>query len=95
MMPYTFVRLDVKDYAKWKSVFDESGSFRRESGSKGGSVFRNADNPKEVVILLEWDNLENAREFVQSDRLREGMERAGVDGKPNVYFIDEVDKPDA
>jgi heme-degrading monooxygenase HmoA len=93
-MAYILVQQEVEDYSKWKSVFDENVSFRRENGSKGGSVFRSTDNPEELVILLEWDNLEKAKEFVQSDRLREAMKKAGVVGKPNIRFLDEVAKPD-
>jgi hypothetical protein len=29
------------------------------------------------VILLEWDDLENARQFAQSDDLRETMQQLG------------------
>src|SRR5215217_2316524 len=57
-MPYMFVRHNVEDYERWKPVFEEHGSTRRESGSKGVRLFRNADSPNETVILLEWDDLE-------------------------------------
>ena len=48
------------------------------SGCKGTHVFRNAENPNEIVILLEWDELENARQLIQSEDLREEMQRSGV-----------------
>jgi heme-degrading monooxygenase HmoA len=83
-MPYILVRQEVEDYIKWKPVFDDSSSFRRENGSKGRSVFSGKDNPKEVVVLLEWDHLGKAREFIQSDELREAMQKAGVVGKPDI-----------
>ena len=94
-MPYVLVRHEVQDYAKWKPVFDEHGASRKANGSKGGSLFRNADNPNEVVILLEWDSLENVRRFTQSDDLRQAMERAGVTDRPDIYFLDEVERPSA
>jgi hypothetical protein len=40
-MPYMFVRHNVEDYERWKPVFEEHGSTRRESGSKGVRLFRN------------------------------------------------------
>lgn len=92
-MPYLLVRHKVKDYAKWKSVFDEHGATRKASGSKAGRIFRNADDSSEVVILLEWDDLKRARQFAGSEDLRKAMERAGVSAKPDVYFLEEVERP--
>ncbi|TMI29462.1 hypothetical protein E6H29_11340 [Candidatus Bathyarchaeota archaeon] len=51
------VRTRVKDFAKWKTIFEQHATTRQHNGSKGGYFFRNADNPYETVFLLEWDNL--------------------------------------
>ena len=91
-MPYALFHTKVEDYEKWRPGFDEDISTRRESGSKGGLLFRNADDPNEVVILLEWDDLENARQFAQSEDLREIMQRYGVVGQPDIYFLEEVEE---
>jgi heme-degrading monooxygenase HmoA len=71
-------------------MYDEHGATRKASGSAGGRVFRSADNPNEVVILLEWDDLEKARQFAQSEDLRQTMQRAGVVDQPDVYFLNEA-----
>ena len=42
----------------------------------------------EVVVLFEWDSVENAQAFASSDNLREAMQKAGVVSKPNIYFLD-------
>jgi uncharacterized protein (DUF1330 family) len=94
-MPWILIRHKVEDYAKWKPVFDEHGAARKAIGSKGGYLFRNIDDPNEVVILVEGDDLQKAREFVQSEDLREAMQRSGVADRPDVYFLDEVDRPSA
>jgi heme-degrading monooxygenase HmoA len=52
---------------------------------------RNADDPNELVILLEWDSVENARQFAIADELREAMQRAGVADQPDVYFLEEIE----
>lgn len=93
-MPWTLVRHKVADYSTWKPVFDEHASARREVGSKGGYVFRSADDPNEVIILIEVADLERAREFAESDDLRETMERAGVTDQPDVYFLELADRPE-
>lgn len=59
----------------------------------GGQLFRNADDPNELVIHFEWDDLDKAREFSQSQDLRETMQRAGASGRPDIYFLDEVEMP--
>jgi heme-degrading monooxygenase HmoA len=91
-MPYVLIRHKVEDYAKWKPVFDEHGATRKASGSKGGHLFRNADDPNEVVIIFEWDTMEKARQFVQSEDLGQAMKRSGVSDQPDVYFLDEVER---
>lgn len=94
-MSYMFIRHRVEDYVKWKPIFDEHGGTRKTSGSKGGRLFRNADDPNEVIIIFEWDNLKNAHQFVQSPDLQETMKRAGVSDKPDIYFLEEIDRPSA
>ena len=89
-MPYVLVRHKVEDYEKWRPAYDEHGATRKTSGCKGTQVFRNAENPNEIVMLLEWDNLENARQLVQSEDLREAMQRSGVTDQPDIYFLDDA-----
>jgi heme-degrading monooxygenase HmoA len=91
-MPNLLIQSTVEDYAKWKSVFDEYVTDRKTSGSKGGHLFRSADNPNDITILFEWDDLDRARQFTESDDLREAMQRAAVIGRPDLYFLEEVEK---
>jgi heme-degrading monooxygenase HmoA len=63
-----------------------------ERGSKGGWILRNAEDPNELVILLEWDSVENARHFADADELQDAMRRAGVADQPDVYFLEEVEQ---
>ena len=94
-MPYILIRHKVKDYTKWKPAFDEHGAARKAVGSKGGYLLRNIDDPNEVVMFMEMDDLEKARQFVQSEDLRQAMERSGVADQPDIYFLDLDDRPSA
>jgi hypothetical protein len=94
-MPWILVRHKVEDYAKWKPAFDEHGAARKAIGSRGGYLFRNIDDPNELVILIDGVDLQKARDFVQSEDLRESMEKSGVADQPDVYLLDEVDRPSA
>jgi heme-degrading monooxygenase HmoA len=91
-MPYLLVRHKVEDYAKWKPVYDKNGGARKAGGSKGARVFRNANNPKEIVVLTEWDDLAKARQFSQSEDLKKAMQQGGVTGAPEVLFLDQVEQ---
>lgn len=94
-MPYLLMRHKVEDYAKWKPVFDEHSSTRKGAGSKGGYVFRNANDRNEIVILLELEDLERCRQLVESEDLKEKMQQSGVADKPDVYYLEEADRPSA
>ena len=91
-MPYFLVRQKVKDYAKWKQVFDEQSRLRETAGSKGGYIYRNSDDPSEVIVLLEVNDLQKGREFARSEELRKAMESAGVSDKPDVYFLGQTER---
>lgn len=86
------VRQKVKDYQKWKPFFDEHAPTRKANGSKGGHLFRSADNPNEIIVLFEWDDVKNARKLAQSEDLRKTMEKAGVADKPDIYFLEEIEE---
>lgn len=86
-MPYLLVHHKVTDYEQWKSAFDAHSVTRQANGCRGGQLFRNTADPNELVVLLEWDVLERARQFVQSEDLRAVMQRAGVVGHPTISFL--------
>lgn len=90
-MAYMIIRHQVADYAKWKHGFDEHSSARAAGGSRGGQLYRNANNPNEMIAVFEWDDLDKARQFGQSDNLRETMRRAGVTDIPDVYFVEKIE----
>jgi heme-degrading monooxygenase HmoA len=91
-MPYLLVRHTVRDYAQWKPAYNEHESTRRAYGSKHARLFRNVDNPNETFLLFEWDDLEQAHWFSQSDDLHQTLERAGVADQPDVYFLEEIEQ---
>lgn len=92
-MPALLVRHKVTDYATWKQVFDDHEDVRRAYGCQGGRLFRNAADPNETVMLFEWDILDRARLFTQSDDLRDAMARAGVADQPDIWFLEEAGRP--
>jgi len=90
-MATLLVRHDVKDYAKWKVVYDGFESFRKEHGVRGARVLRNTTKPNEIVVLHEFDEMRKAKSFANSKELKEAMHRGGVTGKPDIYFLRQME----
>jgi hypothetical protein len=90
-MSYVMVKHTVADYARWKPIFDADGANREIGGSKGGQLFRSADDPNEVVMLFEWD-LEKARQYSQREEVRAKMQEAGVLDPPEISFLEEIEQ---
>jgi len=84
---HLLVRHKVSDFAKWKPVYDAHLSAREKTGLKEEHLFRNADNPNEVLLLFSVEDFDRAKAFTASDDLRQAMENAGVSDKPDVYFL--------
>ena len=87
-MTHVLIRVPTQEYAKWRPVFDEYTSVRKDSGSHGGTLYRSADNPNEVFIMWNWESLETAKHFFQSLGLRETMQRAGVTGPKSARIFE-------
>ena len=90
-MPQLLIRHKVADYEKWKPVFDAHAPIRKAGGVTSGRLFRNADDPSEILTLFEIGDLEPARRFTQSDDLWKAMQEAGVVDKPDFYFLEELE----
>ena len=92
-VPALLIRHTVTDYERWKPAFDEQAGTRRAYGSGRERVFRNAAAPDEVVVLCEWDDLDRARFFLQSEDLHDALARADLTDRPDVWLLNEGSQP--
>jgi hypothetical protein len=51
------------------------------------NLLRSVDNPNEVVLLFEAEDLRKAQAFPESSDLRQAMQKAGVVGQPDILFL--------
>lgn len=86
-MAYLLVRHNVADYATWKTGYDAHAPARANAGLRELHLLRSIDNENEVVVLFAAEDVEKARAFAASQDLRETMQRVGVVGKPDIYFL--------
>ena len=91
-MTYVMVLHHVEDYDRWKPVFDENSDIRKDRGSKGAFILRNNNDPNHLVVLTEWENIENAKNFAESEDLKNTMVKAGVIGRPAVFYLEEIER---
>jgi quinol monooxygenase YgiN len=89
-MVHVLVRHKVSDYNRWKEAFDSHLNTRKHAGETGCRVFHAVDNPREVVLFLDWEGIEPARKFMNSAELRKAMEQAGVEGAADVQYIEDA-----
>jgi hypothetical protein len=85
-----FVRHPVADYAAWRRVYDEFDAERRPMGVTGHAVYQSLDDPNDVTVWHDFATREEAEAFASSERLRDAMQRAGVQGRPTVWFVKET-----
>jgi len=88
-MAFVLIEHRVGDFDQFRRVFQDDEERRARMGCRGGVVYRVADDPGNVIVVLEWDTLEAARDFAGSLELEEAMEWAGSDiATPRVTVLD-------
>jgi quinol monooxygenase YgiN len=90
IMASILIQHKVKDFAEWKKAFDSNLGLRTSSGELSVQVFRDASDPNSLTVLNKWNSMENAQKFAHSPELKAAMEKAGVVGPPNVFFLNEA-----
>ena len=56
------------------------------AGITNGRVFRNAQDPNDIVILQDVADVAKARTWLGSNDMKATMQKSGVVGSPNVRF---------
>jgi quinol monooxygenase YgiN len=85
------VQHTVRDFDAWKPSFDEHESVRAEYGCKGHTIYRDADNPNDVTILMSWESRERAEEFMKDPSLQEAMQKGGVTSEPRATWLEQAE----
>jgi len=90
-MAHLFVRFKISDYGTFKAGFDAGAEDHRiAAGSKGAQIFRDAQDPNTVSVLLKFDSLENAGkfvEFMQTPEMQKIMQDGAVAGPPEAVHV--------
>lgn len=79
---------EVDDYEKWKVIFDDAATFRREAGEIAYQLLAYDTDARRVVHFSRWTSLDAARVFFESPRLVEIRHVAGVRAPEFLYLIE-------
>lgn len=90
-MAKVIVQHHVADYERWYPVFTEHGDVRRKHGATGHAIHRAVEDPNLIVIVNDFATLDGARAFSTDPSLPDAMRRAGVDGAPQVWIVNEAE----
>jgi hypothetical protein len=80
------VHLKVKDFGVWRTSYNGHEKERASAGITNGRVFRNPDDPNDVVILQDVADVSKARSWLTTSEMKAVMEKSGVVGSPNLRF---------
>ena len=86
-MARMIIRHKVADFSKWKKAYEDHRSARQAAGLKDSHLWRNMDDPNEVIVMFEASDVAKARNFAGSSDLKEKMLTAGVQGEPDIVFL--------
>jgi len=92
MTKYVVVTQKIRNYEEWKPAFDRSEELRHEYGVRGGDICRSADDPNEICVALECDDLDRARQLLRLPAIKKLMKEGGVIGEPVCWFMEQVAK---
>ncbi len=84
-----FVRHPVQDYSTWKKAYDDFDTERAGMGVTDHAVYQSFDNLDDVTAWHDFDSIDSAQSFANSERLKEVMQEAGVAGPPTIWFTTE------
>ena len=81
------VRHQVSDYAAWRKVYDEVEPLRAQYGCTAQRVLRLAEDGNDLFVTHEFPSTAQASSFAGDPKLREAMDRAGVEGMPRIEIF--------
>ncbi len=87
---YVLIIHEVEDYKKWKMIFDDAATIRREAGEIAYQLLAYDTDARRVVHFSRWTSLDAAHTFFESPRLVEIRRVAGVRA-PQFLYLKEIE----
>jgi len=87
-MPTVIARLPVQDFEAWHAEYERMHATRQSFGERGRMLYRDVDDPHTIVVVFEWDSIDNAKRYFGSPELSASVGRAHGKATPTVFYLD-------
>ena len=74
-----FVLHRVRDYGKWREVYDGAAGLQSAGGVVEEAVFRAEEEPDNVLVMHRFETLDEAHAYFDNPELLAAVREAGVD----------------
>ena len=82
----------VEDYDRWWRFYKDDTANRKTHGSRESFINRNKEYANEIILFYQWDTMDNAKKFFESEDVKNKMKDAGVIGEPIVVYFTEIER---
>jgi hypothetical protein len=76
----------VRDYDVWRAGFDGHAAVRDQHGLTNAQVYRGADDPNNILVVLDAPSREAVLGFIADPSLKTTMDNIGVISEPAVVI---------
>jgi quinol monooxygenase YgiN len=87
-MVWLYVRHRVEDFARWKGLFEDIRPLLEDTGALKAMVLRDKDDEDVISVACSWEDAASAQRFLESEGLREALERAGLVGELQIHRLE-------
>ena len=89
-MVYEISLLKLQEYRKWKTGFDELISILKENGAKCRRIFQDLEDPNQVMVIIEWENMEKIKKLAEDKEMRSKFQKLGI-VDVNIRHFEEIE----
>jgi heme-degrading monooxygenase HmoA len=70
--------MTVPNFEQWKPGFDLGLTARQAAGEQDSIIYRSEQNPNQLTVIFEWEDVEKATAFINSPVLLDIHEKHGI-----------------
>jgi hypothetical protein len=94
-VPTLHIEHSITDFETWRAAFDRFADFRRQGGVRRYRLQRPVDDPRYIVVDLDFDTVEEAKKFREalSTKVWPSRENApALVGTPHTRILEFVEE---
>ena len=91
-MSFAVIRHKVQDVDAWKSYLHRNKEMLRNAGVKSFQVLSAETDKNDIMLVMQFVNMESAKNYLNSSESEEAMREAGVLEEPFLHFMNFVEE---